>query len=104
MATTEVGRDAEAVVAKFLESDGYKILSSNWRTRWCEIDIVAQKYKVIYFIEVKYRISDSQGSGFEYITQRKIQQIDFAARFWCSQNKWHGDYRIIGAEVTGLNF
>lgn len=104
MKTTAVGRSAEAAVADYLKQNDFKILEQNWRTRWCEIDIIAQKDKVVYFIEVKYRASDSQGSGFEYIMPRKLRQIEFAAHFWVAQNRWNGDYRIIGADVSGPNY
>lgn len=101
MKTTVTGRRAETAVADYLVSKGFKILAKNWRTRWCEIDIVAQKAKAVYFIEVKYRVSDSYGSGFDYITEHKLNQIKFAARFWAAQNNWEGDYRLIAAEVAG---
>ena len=104
MKTTSVGRNAEAAVADYLAQSGFKILANNWRTRWCEIDIIAQKDKVVHFIEVKYRLSDSHGSGFDYITPHKLRQIKFAARFWAAQNDWDGDYRIFAAEVSGPGF
>lgn len=104
MKATASGRQAEAAVADYLSENGFKLLAKNWRTRWCEIDIIAQKDKIIHFIEVKYRFSESHGSGFEYITPHKLNQIKFAARFWNAQNDWDGDYRITAAEVTGLDF
>ena len=104
MKTTTTGRQAEAAVADYLVEDGFKILAKNWRTRWCEIDLIAQKDKIIHFIEVKYRFSESHGSGFEYITPHKLNQTKFAAGFWCAHNDWDGDYRIIAAEVTGLDY
>lgn len=104
MRTTAVGREAEAVVARRLVRDGFVILNKNWRTRWCEIDVIAKKDKVVYFIEVKYRTGDSQGSGLDYITPHKLKRMGFAAGFWTSQNNWDGDYRMLGAEVTGSDF
>jgi Holliday junction resolvase-like predicted endonuclease len=75
-------------------------LARNWRTKVCEIDIVANKNKIIYFVEVKYRSSDKQGSGFEYITPKKLSQMGFAAEIWVQQNNWNGDYRIAAAELS----
>ncbi len=102
--TTGLGRQAEATVANYLTSQGFSIVDRNWRTRWCEIDIIAKKDKVIYFIEVKYRTSETQGGGFEYIGPNKLRQLRFAANFWTANNNWDGDYRLYGAEVTGANF
>ncbi|HMS23452.1 MAG TPA: YraN family protein [Candidatus Saccharibacteria bacterium] len=104
MSTTSIGRQAEDAAADYLKQNGYKILDQNWRTRWCEIDIVAQKGKIISFVEVKYRKSTDFGGGLEYITPKKQQQMAFAAEFWVSSNKWKGDYNLSAVEVTGLKF
>ena len=87
-----------------MAQNGYKILERNWKIKVCEIDIVAKKDDVIYFVEVKYRAGEGQGSGFEYIGPKKKRQIGFAARVWCQNNDWEGDYRLLGAEVSGLGF
>jgi len=98
------GARAEATVAEFLKKHGLKILDRNWKTKVCELDIVARKKDVIYFIEVKYRQSADQGGGLDHITSQKHNQIKFAARIWNQQHEYEGDYRTIGAEVSGPNF
>ncbi len=104
MKTTAIGQTAEGAVADHLAQDGYKILARNWKTKICEIDIIARKEDVIYFVEVKYRAGAEQGSGLEHITTQKLNQIKFAVRVWCQNNGWDGDCRLLGAEVSGLNF
>jgi uncharacterized protein (TIGR00252 family) len=101
MKTTFIGKKAEARVAEFLNNEGYKILAQNWRTKVCEIDVVAKKEDIVYFIEVKYRSSEKQGGGLEYITPKKLNQIHFAAQIWVQQNNWNGDYRLLAAAVSG---
>lgn len=103
MKTTFSGRAAESEVAKYLSEQGFKILDQNWRTRTCEIDLVAQKDKVIYFVEVKYRSTIDQGDGFEYITPAKLKQMAYAAEVWVQENNWSGDYRLLAAAVSGEN-
>jgi Holliday junction resolvase-like predicted endonuclease len=76
------GSKAENAVAEYLKSQKYKVLAMNWKTRWCEIDIVAEKDRVAYFVEVKYRRTQAQGSGFEYITRQKLKKMELAARSW----------------------
>jgi uncharacterized protein (TIGR00252 family) len=98
------GRQAENTAVEYLQTIGYAILAQNWRTRWCEIDIVAQKAKTVYFVEVKYRQSNQQGSGLEYVTRRKLQQMRFAAAFWVQDHNWSGDYSLGAIEVAGLTF
>ena len=50
MATTTIGRQAEAAVANYLENDGFEMLEKNWRTKICEIDIVAKKNGIVYLV------------------------------------------------------
>lgn len=77
-----VGGEAEEQAVKYLQQNGYEILSRNWRTKWCEIDIVAQKNGQLYFVEVKYRSTHNQGDGLSYVTAAKQRQMRYAAEFW----------------------
>lgn len=104
MSTTDTGRRAEQAVADYLKKQGYKVLQQNWRTRWCEIDIVAQKGGAVYFVEVKFRKTDLQGDGLDYITPKKLQQMAFAAELWVSNNNWPGEYNLAAASVSGTGF
>lgn len=104
MSSTDTGRKAENVAAKYLEESGYEIIAQNWRTRWCEIDIVAKKKKIVYFIEIKYRKSNAYGGGLEYITTTKQRKMDFSAKMWVSEYHWQGDYRLSAIEVSGQDF
>lgn len=79
---TETGRWAEQQVVEFIRSRGGQILDQNWRTRYCEIDIVARGRYGIRFVEVKYRRSSLYGSGFEAIVPDKRQRLIRAARAW----------------------
>ena len=108
MSSTSVGRAAETRVAEYLKRQGYKLIAQNWRTRFCEIDLVMQKKRVIYFIEVKYRSSRAQGEGEEYVTARKLKQMQFAAEYWLEVNDWSGNASLLvvsvdGAEISTIN-
>lgn len=98
------GAKAEKTVAEFLKNDGYKILGTNWKTKWCEIDIIAEKDNCIYFVEVKYRRTDSAGSGFDYIHSQKLRKMELAAKSWVELNNWKEEYVLSAAEVSGLKF
>ena len=67
---------------------------------------MAKKRKTMYFVEVKYRKDDKHGSGFEYITPKKLKQMEFAARVWLAEQKWEGDCTLaaIAAAPTGYEF
>jgi uncharacterized protein (TIGR00252 family) len=100
MKTTFVGKKAESRVADYLKKNGFKVITKNWRTKVCEIDVVAKKDNVVYFVEVKYRSSEKQGGGLDYITSKKLKQLHFAAQIWNQQNHWENDYRILAAAVS----
>ncbi|OGL24358.1 hypothetical protein A3A68_01740 [Candidatus Saccharibacteria bacterium RIFCSPLOWO2_01_FULL_48_13] len=101
MTTTGTGQQAEAAVAAYLTTLGYKIVDKNWRTKVCEIDLIAKKQQVIYFIEVKFRSSATQGAGWEYIGPQKLKKLKFAASVWAHDHNYNGDYSILAAEVSG---
>lgn len=99
MSSTETGRLAEEKVASYLESKKHKIIAMNWRTRWCEIDVISKDKKCVYFTEVKFRGSDSWGEGLDYITPKKLKQMKFAAEFWIVENNWNGEALLQAASV-----
>lgn len=103
--STSIGHQAEAVAAEFLQRQGHRLLERNWRTRWCEIDLVTQKDTTVYFVEVKYRRRDAQGGGLDYITHRKLQQMHFAADYWLAKHARQGyEYRLAAIELAGDDF
>lgn len=104
MSSFEAGRRAEAKAALFLEQKGCTIMARNWRTRWCEIDIIAVRNGVVFLCEVKYRLRASQGSGLDYITPKKLRQMQFAAELWVASCDWQGDYQLCAIEVSGPDF
>lgn len=101
MTTFDTGRKAEAAAAAFLVRKGCSIIAQNWRTRLCEIDIIATRDTIVYFCEVKYRRTDRQGSGIDYITSKKLQQMRFAAESWVHVHGWNGEYQLCAIEVSG---
>lgn len=101
MNTTSIGRSAEAAAAQYLKRKGYKVRDLNWRTRWCEIDIVAEKDDIIYFVEVKYRRSTKQGGGLVYVTPTKLRRMSFAAQLWMSRQAYDKAWELSAIELSG---
>lgn len=104
VSTTDTGRQAETAAKLYLEMRGYNIVEQNYRRPRCEIDIVAKKDGVVYFVEVKYRRNDEQGSGLDYITESKLKQMKYAAEIWVEDYKWKGSYQLAAVEVSGKGF
>lgn len=93
--TKEIGDSAEVIATNFLKKNGHKILDRNWKTKYCEIDIVSKKAGVIFFTEVKYRKKMDQGGGLSAITYKKLKQMKFAASYYAlSKNLNDIDLRL----------
>jgi len=80
-----VGNAAEHIAAQYLRAKGFQILARNWKTKYAEIDIVAEREGTIYFVEVKYRRSDRQGGGMAAITPTKLHKMTLGAEAFIQQ-------------------
>ncbi len=101
--STDLGRAAEDRAAAELEKQGFKILARNWRSRWCEIDLIVQKAGRTHFVEVKYRSNPSYGEGFDYITADKANRLRRAAAYWAANYAPDVDYQIDIVSVDDRN-
>ncbi len=70
-----LGKAGEDLACRELERRGYAISARRYRTRFGEIDIVADDHGVIVFVEVKARRSSRYGSAAEAIPIRKRRRI-----------------------------
>ena len=103
MTTRQIGDKGEQAAADWLTADGHEIVARNWRTRYCEIDIVSVKGEVLYFTEVKYRKNDDFGDGLAAITTKKQRQMRFAAElFLAGKPECSGmAAKLLAASVSG---
>ena len=76
------GKWGEDKAADFLIGKGYSIIERNFRCRWGEIDIIAERAGVIHFVEVKTRTSERFGSPLESITYEKMHHIMRSAQYY----------------------
>lgn len=94
-----IGDTAESRIADLLRTSGYDIIERNWKTRWCEIDIVAHKDGVYYVIEVKYRRSNAFGGGTAALDVAKIRQLQRAAKFYVARHPQVKELRLVGVSL-----
>lgn len=100
--TKDIGNLAETVACKYLSSKGHTIIERNWRTKWCEIDIISEFEDSLYFHEVKYRSNGAFGGGLAAITKTKLKQMKFAAELYASKNNVTNAQMFLTAiEVSG---
>ncbi|HEY8886343.1 MAG TPA: ribonuclease HII [Candidatus Microsaccharimonas sp.] len=97
-----IGDAAEDAAAEYVQSNDHTILERNWKTKFCEIDIISVKDTTIYFHEVKYRHSENQGGGLVAITAKKQQQMKFAAEYYMASKKLNNiAMRLVAIAMTG---
>ena len=82
----EFGKEAEESAARFLKTKGYKVFRRNYKTKFSEIDIIAEDQGVICFIEVKARHSKLFGEPTEAVSPVKQRQISKAAICYLKEN------------------
>ena len=78
----DFGRMAEVFAAALLTLKGYRILERNYLAGGGEIDLIAQKGRVIALVEVKAR--PDFDAALMAVDRRKLDQVAKAARFWLS--------------------
>lgn len=97
--TRSSGFDAEKVAEQYLKKRGYKLISSNFHSRFGEIDIIMLDKKQLVFVEVKARSSTTFGTPAEFITYSKLSKLQKTAQFFLVQNPKYKDFRFDAVEI-----
>ncbi len=79
------GAWGEALAAKYMQKKRYKILATNYRSRFGEIDLIAADRKYLVFVEVKLRKSDRFANAHEFVDLRKQERIRTTASCYLSE-------------------
>ena len=90
----------ETVAAAHLEAQGLNVVDWNFRTRYGEVDLIAEDAGTLVFVEVKTRRSLAFGAPEESVTPRKRARLAKVAAVYL---RLHGleqqDWRI---DVVGV--
>lgn len=73
------------MAAQYLQKKRYKLIATNYRTRFGEIDLVVSNRKYLVFVEVKLRKSDRFAQAREFVDFRKQQRLRTTASIYLSQ-------------------
>lgn len=97
-----LGKWGEAKARTFLERKGVKILVSNFRTPYGELDLIGLEDSQVVFFEVKTRSSSSFGFGEQSINRVKQQHlIDSAESYMQSHPQLGENWRIDAIVIDG---
>lgn len=76
-------RQAETLVADWLESKGFSLVAKNLRLGYLEIDVVARRLELIIVVEVRVRARGSFTTAFGSVSRQKQLHVRRAAsRLW----------------------
>ena len=103
--TRQIGDKGEQAAADWLVADGHEIIERNWRTRYCEIDIVSKKDNILYFTEVKYRSGQDFGEALDFIDKKKQQKMHLAAEGFLTTHPEYANFRpTLAVAAVGKDF
>lgn len=84
ISTFEIGGRGEDIAMQWLRERGFHIVERNWRIGHYEIDIIAQHYDTLHFVEVKTRKMGGWQSAYDSIDKSKIRSLRRGAMAFCA--------------------
>ncbi len=70
------------MAARYLQSQGARIVECNFHSRRGEIDLIMWESGYLVFVEVKYRRSEKAGNPAEAVTLQKQRRICQTAQYY----------------------
>ena len=72
---TKLGAWGEELAVRFLGEKGYRIITTNYRCAYGEVDIVAMDGEELVFVEVRTRRPGSFGTPEESVSTHKLRRL-----------------------------
>lgn len=96
------GQLAENAAVQYLEKEGYRVLTRNFRTALGELDIIAEEVDYLVFVEVRSRNKKTYGLPQETVDWRKQAKIRrMANQYLKLKCAWERNCRF---DVVGVLF
>lgn len=83
----EIGARGEELATEWLRERGFYIVERNWRVGHYEMDIIAEHYDTLHFVEVKTRRKGGWQSAYDSIDEQKIRSLRRAAMAYRSMHR-----------------
>ncbi len=85
----QVGLQAEKLAARFLKQRGLRVVTTRFRCKQGEIDLIMWDKETLVFIEVRFRAQISYATPAETVNAVKQQKILKTARYYLWVNALH---------------
>ncbi|MBE6174794.1 MAG: YraN family protein [Rikenellaceae bacterium] len=101
----ERGALGEQAAVDYLRRNGFMIVERNYRIGYSEVDIIAQRYDELHFVEVKTRKAGSMTTAESSINEQKQRALRRAASAYIAQHRSRLEPRfsLITVEMVGTN-
>lgn len=103
----DLGKEGEVRASLYLLLRGYHILARNWRGADCEVDIIADDYGEVVFVEVKTRMQHGEVLPEEAVTANRMYRMSRAAEEFLAANRLRENpfrFDIIALTKDGENW
>jgi len=80
------GHEAESLACDYLQQQGLRLLTRNFRCKLGELDLVMQDHDSLVFVEVKYRTRQDYGHGSEAVDRNKQAKLIRTAQVYLQQH------------------
>jgi len=101
----KIGEIGEGLATKWLISKGFRILDTNYRQKWGEIDIIAEKEGIVHFVEVKsvsyetrekldHAVSHGTWRPEERVHEQKLKRMGRTIETWLLEKNREGDCQV----------
>lgn len=98
-----VGSWGEHLAAEYLRKKHYKLLATNYRCRFGEIDLIVCNRKYLVFVEVKLRKSSNFAMAAEHVDYYKQNRLRTTAELYLSENPTQLQPRFDVIEIYASN-
>ena len=96
------GLHAENKAKQYLIGQGLKFVTSNYASRYGEIDLIMRHRDTLIFVEVRFRNTDKYGGALASVTKAKQTKIVATAQQYMLDHQI-GSNHAIRFDVVGIN-
>ena len=97
----QLGQEAEDLAAGYLQGQGLKLVTRNYRCRMGEIDLLMDDRGTLVFVEVRLRKSNHFGGAGASITRHKQDKLIRAAQHYLQQQAFQPPCRFDAVLLDG---
>ena len=88
----QVGNAAESLACDYLQQQGLRLLTRNYRAPYGELDLIMQDHDHVIFVEVRFRRHNHYGSGADSVTAAKQDKLIKTALYYLQQHPKQAKY------------